>query len=190
MTSSLSVRLSSLLSSHLPADDREARDLARMRTACDDLAAPLSRRQAGAHFTASAVVVAPAGDVVALVHHGKLDRWLQPGGHVEDEDDGDLVRAALREAREETGCAVSLHPGAPRPLDVDAHLIPARGQDPAHLHLDVRFLVVADDPARLSHDPAESHGAGWFTWDQALARADEAPLRRLLLKARGICADG
>ena len=95
-----------------------------------------------------------------------------------------MEATALREAREETGCEVSLHPNAPRPLDVDVHVIPARKLEPEHRHLDVRYLVVAANPEALAHDPNESTGAQWLTWEDALARADEAPLRRMLEKAR------
>lgn len=93
-----------------------------------------------------------------------------------------MAATALREAREETGCEVELL--APNPIDVDVHTIPARKADPEHEHLDVRYLVVAKNPEALKHDPNESHGAQWLTWDDALARADEAPLRRMLEKAR------
>ena len=88
------------------------------------------------------------GRRVLLLHHRKLDRWLQPGGHAEPgEADGEEV--ALREAREETGiAALRLHPDAPRPLDVDVHAIPARGSEPAHLHLDLRYVVIAPDERR------------------------------------------
>jgi 8-oxo-dGTP pyrophosphatase MutT (NUDIX family) len=179
--------LLALLASHPPADAQEAADLERMRVAARSLAAPLSRSQPEAHFTASAVVVSPDGARVALIHHGKLHRWLQPGGHVEESDGGELAEAALREAREETGLAVHLHPQAPRPLDVDAHVIPARREDAAHTHLDVRFLLIAADPAALQHDTAESHAAQWFGWDEALAKADEPALSRMLHKARALC---
>jgi hypothetical protein len=70
------------------------------------------------------------------------------------------------------------------------HPIPARGDEPGHRHLDVRFLVVAADPDALAHDPAEAHGAQWLSWEQALARADEPALTRLLEKARRACAAG
>jgi hypothetical protein len=85
---------------------------------------------------------------------------------------------------------VALHPAAPRPLDVDVHVIPARKAEPEHRHLDVRYLVVAANPEALAHDAAESHGAQWLSWDEALARADEAPLRRMLLKARAVAQPG
>ena len=67
---------------------------------------------------------------------------------------------------------------------MDAHRIPARKSEPEHRHLDVRFLVVAENPEALAHDPNESHGARWMGWDEALALADEPALRRLLLKAK------
>lgn len=173
-----------LLSRHAPTDAKEREDLARMRAFAAELPRPFSRAQATAHFTGSAVVVDLAGERVALIHHGKLKRWLQPGGHADEADGGLMEATALREAREETGCRVRLHPTAPRPLDVDIHRIPARKDEPEHLHLDVRYLVVAEDPESLAHDPNESFGAQWLGWAEALGRADEAPLRRLLEKAR------
>lgn len=176
--------LLTLLSRHRGDDAKEASDLDQMKAWALALEDPFARSQPQAHFTGSAVVIDPAGARVCLVHHRKLDRWLQPGGHAEPGDGGAIDHTALREAAEETGCRVLLHANAPRPLDVDVHTIPARPGDPAHLHLDVRFLVVAEDPERLSHDSAEARGARWFSWEEALALVDEPALRRLLSKAR------
>lgn len=179
--------LSALLAAHQPSDEKETADLRELRGFAVSLSEPFSRAQWPAHFTGSAVVVTPTFDRVCLVLHAKLNRWLQPGGHAEAMDGGSMEATALREAREETGCEVTLHPAAPRPLDVDVHVIPARKTEPQHRHLDVRYLVVAKDPAALAHDPNESHGARWLTWAEALRRADEAPLARLLEKARRAC---
>jgi 8-oxo-dGTP pyrophosphatase MutT (NUDIX family) len=178
--------LHELLARHVPTDEKEREDVARMRAFATELERPFSREQLRAHFTGSAVVVEPTGERVAMVLHGKFNRWLQPGGHAEESDAGRMEATALREAREETGCRVHLHERAPRPLDVDVHTIPARKDEPEHLHLDVRYLVVAEDPEALVHDPGESFGAQWLTWDEALARVDEAPLRRLMEKARAV----
>lgn len=141
-----------------------------------ELEQPFSRAQADAHFTASACVVDPVGERTCLVHHAKLGRRLQPGGHVEADDESP-AQAALREAREETGLDVRLHPFAPRPLDVDIHEIPPLGDEPAHRHLDLRYLLLAD-----GGEPAE--GAEWVGLDEAIGAADEPALRRLLEKAR------
>ncbi len=176
----------SLLDAHRAFDAKEMNDLQRMRELATQLAEPFSRNGWPAHFTGSAVIVDPSGLRVVLVLHAKLNRWLQPGGHAEAGDEGDLGRTALREAREETGLDVELITS--RPIDIDVHTIPARKTEPEHEHLDVRFLFRASNPESLVHDPAESHGAQWLTWHEAHERADEAPLRRLLIKARGLCA--
>jgi 8-oxo-dGTP pyrophosphatase MutT (NUDIX family) len=154
-------------------------DVDRMIRFADDLAEPFSRGQATAHFTASAAVVDPSGARTCLIEHAKLGRRLQPGGHVEPDDESPQL-AALREAREETGLEVRLHPWAPRPFDVDVHEIPAFGDEPPHLHLDLRYLVVGEG------EPGD--GAAWYGWDEALAGADEDALRRLLGKARRVVA--
>lgn len=180
--------LAELLGAHVATDEKEREDLAQMRDFAASLAQPFSRGQWPAHFTGSAVVVDARGARVCLVLHGKLNRWLQPGGHADEADGGDLSRTALREAREETGLEVALHAHAPRPLDVDVHVIPARKTEPEHRHLDVRYLVVAANPDALAHDPGESHGAQWLSWDEALARADEPALVRMLAKARAAAA--
>lgn len=176
--------LSTLLARHAATDDKERLDLKTMRDFAERLPTPFARTQWPAHFTGSAVVVTPDGARVLLVLHAKLGRWLQPGGHADAADGGAMANTALREAREETGLEVAWHPTAPRPLDVDVHVIPARKDEPEHRHLDVRYLVVASNPEALAHDPLESHGAQWLSWEDALNRADEAPLRRLLEKAR------
>ncbi len=176
--------LVTLLDAHEPTEGKEREDLAQMRDFARTLAEPFSRTEPAAHFTGSAVVVSPDGARVCLVHHGKLHRWLQPGGHADPADGGDMAKTALREAAEETGMRVRLHPSCEGPLDVDIHTIPARKADAEHRHLDVRYLVLAENPDALQHDPNESHGARWLGWDEALALADEAPLRRMLQKAR------
>jgi len=170
-----------LLDAVQPRDDKERGDLALLRQYAETLPEPLSSTQPGAHFTGSALVT--DGARVALVFHRKLARWLQPGGHAELGDGGDLAATALREAREETGLPVRLHPSAPRPLDVDVHQIPARPDSPAHLHLDVRFLAIADGSSPLVRQAAEVAEVRWFTVEEALAQADDASLRRLLHKA-------
>ncbi|HSP74400.1 MAG TPA: NUDIX hydrolase [Gaiellaceae bacterium] len=140
-----------------------------------DLAEPFSRNELPGHFTASAAVVDEGGRRICLVDHAKLGRRLQPGGHIEPGDES-AAAAALRETREETGLEPRLHPFAPRPFDVDIHEFPERDGEPAHLHLDLRFLLVAGG------EPGD--GAAWVPFDEALAATDEPAFRRLIEKAR------
>ena len=147
---------------------------------------PFSRTQPEAHFTGSALVVDPSIRLTCLVHHRALDRWLQPGGHMDPSDGGRIEHTALREAAEETGCEVDLHPDADRPFDVDVHEIEARGAVPAHLHLDVRFLVVADDPDVAQHREDEAHALSWLTLDEAEEQCDDESITRMLEKVRAL----
>ncbi len=93
------------------------------------------------HFTASAIVLSPDSAQLLLIHHARLQRWLQPGGHVESSD-RTLADAALRELTEETGLSVVVPVGGGI-FDLDVHVIPARGSEPSHAHFDVRYLFRA-----------------------------------------------
>jgi len=108
------------------------------------------------HLTGSAWVVSADGRRTLLMHHRKLDRWLQPGGHADG--DADLARVALREAQEETGLhdLVVEH----RVFDLDRHAIPARRSDPEHWHYDVRFVVRATGSEDFVLNE-ESHAMAW-----------------------------
>jgi 8-oxo-dGTP pyrophosphatase MutT (NUDIX family) len=133
------------------------------------------------HVTGSAWVVSHDGAQCLLTHHRKLGRWLQLGGH--SDGDPDTARVALREATEESGIAgLALAPGV-QPLDLDAHEIPARGADPAHVHYDVRFLIVAPRDATLTMSD-ESLALRWFPTDRPLAVEHDESVSRLLRKAR------
>ncbi len=163
-----------------PAVEQHRRTMLRFaRTHAD----ALDRSCVPGHFTGSAMVVDAAAERVLLMLHAKLGRWLQPGGHADG--DGRLGRVALREAAEETGIdgLILIEP----PLDLDVHEIPARRGEPAHLHLDVRYLVRAPVGARPRSNH-ESLDIGWFSRAE-LAGLDVDPglarLARLSLDHRG-----
>lgn len=162
--------LAQLLRAHVASDDREEADRVAMLRLAMELDEPTSRDQAGAHFTASAFVIDAECARVCLVEHAKLGRLLQPGGHIES-DDVSLEAAALREATEETQLDLDFHPDAPRPFDLDIHQIPERPGEPAHFHLDVRYLLVgAGEPCA---------GAAWY----AFGEAGDGSVERLTAKA-------
>ncbi|HVR71667.1 MAG TPA: NUDIX hydrolase [Vicinamibacteria bacterium] len=169
---------------HAPADEHESADLGRIVRFVAAQADPFDRRHRDAHLTGSAFVVSQDGSRVLLLHHRKLGRWLQPGGHADPgESSGEAV--ALREAREETGIAgLLLHPRAPRPLDVDVHDIPARDDEAAHQHLDLRYLVVAPADAAPVPSPREARVTRWFSWGELSSLDLDPGLVRGLEKAR------
>jgi 8-oxo-dGTP pyrophosphatase MutT (NUDIX family) len=134
-----------------------------------------ARHRAAGHFTGSAWLVSAAGDRVLLLHHRKLDRWLQPGGHADG--DADLAAVSLREAQEETG--VRGLQVAPAIFDLDRHRIPARAGEPEHWHYDVRYVVRAGVDERFIIN-RESRGLAWRRVSEvANDRALDASLRRM-----------
>ena len=131
-----------------------------------------------AHFTGSAWLVSADGDRVLLMHHRKLDRWLQPGGHADG--DTDLARVALREAQEETGLAGLRVEGGI--FDIDRHRIPARGDEPEHWHYDVRYVLRAGADERFTINQ-ESRALAWRPVDEvAKDESLDVSLRRMARK--------
>lgn len=137
----------------------------------------LERIALPAHFTASALILSPDGRRTALMHHRKLGKWLQPGGHADG--DGNLLAVAAREVREELGITDALY--AWPPLALDVHSIPSRPDMPAHLHLDVRFLGIAREQRLLGNQ--EALHTGWFDVAPKEKTQSAGDLRRLI--ARG-----
>ncbi|MCA8971313.1 MAG: NUDIX hydrolase [Planctomycetes bacterium] len=131
------------------------------------------------HLTASAIVLSPGRDHVLLVHHKRLQRWLQPGGHIEATD-ATLEEAARREVLEETGA--TLPQGIPGVLlGLDVHPIPAARGEPQHLHHDVLFgFVASDDEIRVSE---ESHAVQWAAGRELDRFEPDAPLARTVMRA-------
>ncbi len=178
--------LQQALERHAAADAREAADAAAILAFTRRHARPFDRAIAEGHLTGSALVVAEDGSAVLLLRHRKLQRWLQPGGHAES---GELrgEDVALREAREETGLdELRLHPAAPRPLDVDVHAIPARPGEPAHQHLDLRYLVLAPAGAAHARCQDETDDLRWFSWDELPGLGLDPGLLRAFAKARAL----
>ncbi len=140
---------------------------------------PFSRHQFDpGHFTASALVVAPATQRVLLIAHPTLGLWLQPGGHIEAQDIS-AVEAARREVIEETGVLARLDAVL---FDVDVHEIPARQSQPEHRHFDLRFLALVEGQPEAAG--AEGVDARWLSHDEAWRLTTDGSVRRMLAKAR------
>ena len=133
------------------------------------------------HITAAAWILDRAGDRVLLTHHRKLDRWLQLGGHVDGSPD--VLAAASREACEESGIP-SLEPVSAEIFDLDIHPIPARGEEPEHLHYDARFLFRATRCENFTVSD-ESHDLAWVPIGQLGEYTEEESIHRMAKK----CAD-
>lgn len=172
------------LISHVAADEVERGHVEATLQMLAEQEEPASRRSyAPGHLTASAFVLSASGDSLLLIHHRRLGRWLQPGGHV-DPEDVDLEAAARREVEEETGLG-QLEPdvGQAELLDVDVHVIPAGRGEPEHRHFDVRWLFRAGgDELVAGSDVAD---ARWVPLAEVEAWETDASVLRAVERIRG-----
>lgn len=129
------------------------------------------------HVTGSAWLVDDSFEHVLLTHHRKLDAWLQLGGH--SDGDSDTPAVAIREAEEESGLSVALL--WPEIFDIDVHEIPARKNDPAHYHFDVRYALTSTS-GRDYRVSDESHDLAWVPIDGLHEVTDEASMLRMAHK--------
>lgn len=138
------------------------------------------RSNLAGHITGSAWILSPDLNHALLIHHVKLNRWFQAGGHV-DETDESVCHAALREAVEETGLNVTLiRDGV---FDIDIHSIPERKGIPEHFHYDIRFLMKAES-LTLDMNTAELKGIKWIALkDLEKDKSLDQSLRRMVLKS-------
>src|SRR5688572_11893005 len=100
-------------------------------------------------FTASVYILDQ--DRVLLIYHRKLQKWLQPGGHIDPNEIPS--EAAIREALEETGLEVEIIPqenvwvnhwnakSFERPFLCQLQEIPEHKGQPAHQHVDFQYLA-------------------------------------------------
>jgi 8-oxo-dGTP pyrophosphatase MutT (NUDIX family) len=130
------------------------------------------------HFCASVWIITKSNpQKILLLLHKKLNRWLQPGGHIERFENP--VEAAIREVKEETGIDISFlkkdinkidEEGTilPTPKFIMEQTIPPHKNHPKHYHLDIQYVVkIPAQKVKLSKQ--ESKGIRWFTKKEALA---------------------
>ena len=159
---------------YLPCCEQEERDKALILAFLRQNPDAFSRENLIAHMTASAWIVNPERDKVLMVYHNIYDSWSWTGGHADGERD--MLRLALRECREETGVEhvrpVSEEIYSLEVLTVDGH--EKRGQYvPSHLHLNLTYLLEADENDTLHICEAENSGVAWFGLEAALKASTE-----------------
>ena len=172
------------IQNYAPWNEQEAADRALILDFLSKNPDAFFRTNLIAHMTASAWVVNPARDRVLMVYHKIYDSWSWTGGHADGDED--LAAVALREVREETGVKsarlLSADIFSLESLTVDGH--EKRGvYVPSHLHLNVTYLLEADDHDPLTVCEAENSGVKWFGLDEAHARRASRGLSRASMQS-------
>ncbi len=129
------------------------------------------------HITASAFIIDSAACKILLIHHKKLDKWLQPGGHCDGDED--TLAVAIKEVFEETG--VQILREDQQVIDLDIHTIPLRKEVPEHEHFDVRYLFESDSTRPLTRNH-ETLALQWIPFEDIRKYTDEESVLRILKK--------
>ena len=162
------------LEQYKPCNEQEERDRALLLRALREEENVFSRENERMHMTASAWVTNERRDRILMAYHKIYDSWAWLGGHADGERD--LLAAAMREVREESG-VVHVRPVMEdifslEVLTVDGHEKRGRYVS-SHLHLNVTYLLIADDTDTLTVKPDENSGVRWFTPDGAVEASSE-----------------
>lgn len=136
------------------------------------------RSLAVGHITASAWLLSADYSQALLMHHTKLDLWVQFGGHCDG--DSDVLRVAIKEAQEESGIQ-AIVPVSTTIFDIDVHRIPARKMEPAHTHYDIRFLLAVVDDVSFCKNQ-ESQELRWIGKKREELPTDSQSMIRMFTK--------
>lgn len=119
------------------------------------------RKLDAGHITSSAWLLSRCGNKALLMHHAKLNLWMQLGGHCDN--DGDILQVAVKEAIEESGIN-HIEPVSNNIFDIDIHYIPANQKEAAHYHYDIRFLlqIKSNEKVKINHESKELRWIGKY----------------------------
>lgn len=162
------------LKSYVPYNEQEEQDKAVMLSLLETTPDIFTRENKLAHFTASSWLLNKEYTKVLMIYHNIYHSWSWTGGHADGETD--LLAVAKREAMEETGVtdikAISEEIFSIETLTVDGH--EKRGSYvPSHLHLNVTYLLEADEAEVLRIKPDENSGVKWFSLEEAEKASSE-----------------
>lgn len=168
-----------------PGCEQEEQDRRLMLHDMDLFPDLLTRGNELAHFTASCWIVSRDRRQVLMAYHNIYQSWAWLGGHADGE--ADLLAVALREANEESGVTgsrpVTKEPISLEILTVNPHY--KRGKFvSAHLHLNLTYLLEADETQPVRVKPDENSAVRWLPVEDicaAVSEPDMLPVYQKLL---------
>lgn len=157
-----------------PENEQEERDRELILLALKEQEDIFLRKNAAFHMTASGWVLNPAHNRILMAYHNIYHSWSWLGGHADGETN--LALTAIREVQEESGISDvrQLLPGifSLESLTVEGHEKNGKYVS-SHLHLNVTYLLEADDGQPLRIREGENSGVAWFEPDKAIEASEE-----------------
>jgi ADP-ribose pyrophosphatase YjhB (NUDIX family) len=172
------------LRNYKPKNEQESIDQIAMLEFIKSNGNCLLRDNLVAHFTSSAIIVNQDMNKVLFAYHNIYDSWSWVGGH--NDGDDDFLSVSLKEAKEETG-VINVKPYDGKIMMID--ILPVkrhikRGKFvPHHLHLNITYLLIADESDQLHIKADENSGVKWFEIDEVLEHVSEEDMEEVYKKA-------
>ncbi len=170
----MSDRLKEQIRAYRPVNEQEERDKELILLCLETEKDIFTRENHLAHMTASAWIVNEQRTKVLMAYHNIYKSWSWLGGHADGETD--LLKVALKEAQEESGIRhvkpVSEKIYSLEVLTVDGH-VKKGAYVSSHLHLNVTYLLQAEETDVLHIKEDENSNVAWFPLEEAVAASTE-----------------
>lgn len=174
------------ISNYVPKNEQEIQDkkviLGCIKLFPDNI---LLRSNEIAHIASSGFIINKDASKTLMVHHNILNRWTWTGGHADG--DGNLLEVAVKEAFEETG--ITVKPLSNEVASIDILLVPSHVKKGiyinGHMHLDVAYILVADEDEQPVAKPDENTAVKWLpieSIDEGLFPSNDVYLYTKLLQ--------
>jgi 8-oxo-dGTP diphosphatase len=124
-------------------------------------------------FTVSAFIIHPTEPKLCLHYHKKLRKWLQPGGHIELDEDP--IEALTHELDEEVGISLAdceVYEPQEQPTVRGQKILPLPSMfnvhefaDSGHKHIDMQYIIKSNT-VQFNPKEGESPIVSWLTIDE------------------------
>lgn len=155
------------LEKYIPYNEQELKDKQIMLKYINNFNNVLTRDNEFGHFTASAWVLNKERNKVLMVYHNIYNSWAWAGGHADGECN--LMDTAIREVKEETGIK-NVTPiiddiFSIEVICVNGHIKNGKYVN-SHVHLNLTYLLEADENESLFIKEDENSDVKWFYLDE------------------------
>ena len=163
-----------MLKSYVPYNEQEQKDLEVIFKAEEIFGDILTRKNNFCHLTSSAFIVNKQRTKVLCIYHNIYQSWSWVGGHADGDDDMEYV--AKKETQEETSLYNFKILGS-NPISVE--ILPVKGHEKrgeyisAHTHLNITYLLEADENENIHIQEEENSNIGWLTFEELISSTTE-----------------